>query len=150
MRFLKRLLFSICSYSDSRELSKAKKALSSALAANRSLSSDFSRVSDDLAASRDGADFERAEFTKANKELESRLAAVLEKNRALREEKEVLELKLAEARATLALNDTEKRLMADLLETLRQRVQTTISSLADSYGAHQRSERDSDGITGAR
>ncbi len=114
------------------------------------LESDNKRLNQDLTDSLSTTHENAILHTDSVRGLETELATEKEKNRALLEKTKELEFQIAESKSRLALNAVEREIMSDLLNTLRERVSTTIASLADSYGHHQRPERDTDGIPPTR
>ena len=150
MNFLSRLLHSCTDSTLSSTISRLEKKVAKLIAELREVEADNTRLNLDLTASLTTNHELAMSHTDSIRLIESDLETEREKNKALLEKRKELEFTVAESKARLVLNDIEKKLMSDLLETLRQEVKTTIASLADSYGSHNRPERNSDGVTNTR
>jgi septal ring factor EnvC (AmiA/AmiB activator) len=146
--FLRRILLAILETTEPSEvaslkkkITKQQKAIDELEECKRQLEADVIHLRSELNASISDSIEMGNSFSRDLREEKATSETLRERNRALLEKQDSLELELAESKATIILNTKEKAMMASLHSLLQERVNAAIAATADSYGPANRSRQ---------
>ena len=125
-----------------KKVAKQQKAIEELEECKRQLEADVAHLRGDLETANNTLESEREESAAGMLKWSNKCLTIDERNKALLEKQDSLELELAKANATLLVRQKEKELMVDLVKFHREQVNAAIGRTADSNANQDRPRAD--------